>query len=50
MPAIYTTRACAEVGGLVSYAIPFVDLYQQVGTYAGKILKGANLYYLSTMT
>jgi putative tryptophan/tyrosine transport system substrate-binding protein len=41
MPAIYTSRECAEVGGLVSYAIPFVDLYQQVGTYVGKILKGA---------
>ena len=25
----------------MSYGITFVDLYQQVGTYAGKILKGA---------
>ena len=41
MPAIYSLRVCAEVGGLVSYGITFVDLYQQVGTYAGKILKGA---------
>jgi putative tryptophan/tyrosine transport system substrate-binding protein len=41
MPAIYSFRACAEVGGLVSYGVTFVDLYLQVGTYAGKILKGA---------
>ena len=41
MPAIYSLRVFAEVGGLVSYGIAFVDLYQQVGTYAGKILKGA---------
>ena len=41
MPAIYSLRACAEVGGLVSYGITIVDMFQQVGTYAGKILKGA---------
>ena len=41
MPAVYSTRLYTEVGGLVSYSIPFVDLYQQVGTYAGKILSGA---------
>ena len=41
IPAIYSLRLFAEVGGLVSYGIPFVDLYQQVGTYAGKILSGA---------
>jgi putative tryptophan/tyrosine transport system substrate-binding protein len=41
MPAIYSLRVCAEVGGLVSYGITFVDMYQQVGTYAEKILKGA---------
>jgi putative tryptophan/tyrosine transport system substrate-binding protein len=41
IPAIYSLRACAEVGGLVSYGITFVDLYLQVGTYVGKILKGA---------
>jgi putative tryptophan/tyrosine transport system substrate-binding protein len=38
---IYSLRVFAEVGGLVSYGIPFADLYQQVGTYAGKILSGA---------
>ena len=41
MPAIYSLRVFADVGGLVSYGIPFVDLFQQVGTYAGKILSGA---------
>jgi putative ABC transport system substrate-binding protein len=41
MPAIYSLRACADVGGLLSYGITFVDLYQQVGTYTGKVVKGA---------
>jgi putative ABC transport system substrate-binding protein len=41
MPAIYSFRECAELGGLVSYGDTVVDLYQQVGTYVGKILKGA---------
>jgi putative ABC transport system substrate-binding protein len=41
MPAVYSSRLYADVGGLVSYSIPFLGLYQQVGTYAGKILSGA---------
>jgi putative ABC transport system substrate-binding protein len=41
MPAIYSLRIFAEIGGLVSYGTPLTDLYQQTGTYAGKILKGA---------
>jgi putative tryptophan/tyrosine transport system substrate-binding protein len=41
MPAIYSARFFAELGGLVSYGIPYSDLYQQVGTYVGKILGGA---------
>ena len=41
MPAIYPTRSFVDLGGLMSYGITFVDLYLQVGTYAGKILKGA---------
>ena len=41
MPAIYSLRVFAEVGGLVSYGITIVDMNHQVGTYAGKILKGA---------
>jgi putative ABC transport system substrate-binding protein len=41
IPAIYPTRSFVDLGGLMSYGITFVDLYQQVGTYVGKILKGA---------
>jgi putative ABC transport system substrate-binding protein len=41
MPAIYPARSFVDLGGLMSYGITFVDLYQQVGTYVGKILKGA---------
>jgi putative ABC transport system substrate-binding protein len=37
MPAIYPTRSFVDLGGLMSYGITFVDLYQQVGTYVGKI-------------
>ena len=38
MPAIYSDR---NNGGLASYTAPIVDLCQQAGSYAGKILKGA---------
>ena len=41
IPAIYPLRAFVEVGGLMSYGTFFLDLNHQVGTYAGKILKGA---------
>jgi putative ABC transport system substrate-binding protein len=41
MPAIYSLRVFAEVGGLVSYGITIADMNHQLGTYAGKILKGA---------
>jgi putative ABC transport system substrate-binding protein len=41
IPAIYSFQDCAKVGGLVSYGITFVDMCQQAGAYAGKILKGA---------
>ena len=41
MPTIYPIRIFAEVGGLVSYGTPYVDMYRQVGAYAGKILSGA---------
>jgi putative tryptophan/tyrosine transport system substrate-binding protein len=42
MPAIYSDRDFAEVGGLASYGIfSFLDLYQQAGIYVGKILSGA---------
>ena len=40
-PAIYPLRWFADVGGLMSYGAYIPDLAQQVGTYVGKILKGA---------
>jgi putative tryptophan/tyrosine transport system substrate-binding protein len=40
-PAIYPIRYFPEVGGLISYGAPLIDLAQQMGIYTGKILKGA---------
>ena len=41
MPAIYPVRWFPECGGLMSYGSALGSLYQQVGTYAGRILNGA---------
>ena len=41
LPAIYTTRAYPEVGGLISYGTDVLDAFRQVGVYAAHILKGA---------
>jgi putative ABC transport system substrate-binding protein len=41
VPAIYSLRDYAEVGGLMSYGTLFPDVYRQIGVYAGQILKGA---------
>ena len=41
MPAIYPFRGFPECGVLMSYGGISGALYQQVGTYAGRILKGA---------
>jgi putative ABC transport system substrate-binding protein len=41
IPAIYQDRQFAEVGGLVSYGASLADGYRHVGTYTGRILKGA---------
>jgi putative tryptophan/tyrosine transport system substrate-binding protein len=41
VPAIYPSRAFADLGGLLSYGSSIVDLNQQAGIYIGKILKGA---------
>jgi putative ABC transport system substrate-binding protein len=40
VPATYTQRQFAEIGGLMSYGASYVDAYRQIGAYAGLILKG----------
>jgi putative ABC transport system substrate-binding protein len=40
MPSIYTTRAEAEAGGLMSYGPTLGEADRQAGIYTGRILKG----------
>jgi putative tryptophan/tyrosine transport system substrate-binding protein len=41
VPAIYEWREFAASGGLISYGPSLTDTYRNVGSYVGKILKGA---------
>jgi putative tryptophan/tyrosine transport system substrate-binding protein len=41
IPAAYGVRDVVEAGGLMSYGTDLVDMFQQVGVYTGRVLKGA---------
>jgi putative ABC transport system substrate-binding protein len=41
LPAIYVLSDFAQAGGLMSYGANIADAWRQVGSYAGRILKGA---------
>jgi ABC-type uncharacterized transport system substrate-binding protein len=41
MPASYSFRSFAAVGGLMTYGANLLDQHRQAGVYAGRILKGA---------
>src|SRR4029077_587504 len=41
VPSIYAWREFAASGGLISYGASLTSAFRLVGTYAGKVLKGA---------
>ena len=49
IPAIYSYRAFAEVGGLMSYGPSLPDQYRQLGIYTSRILKGEKASEMSVM-
>jgi putative ABC transport system substrate-binding protein len=40
IPTIYYLRSFVVAGGLVSYGSNLIDMYREVGVYAGRILRG----------
>jgi putative ABC transport system substrate-binding protein len=41
LPTMYNGRTFVERGGLIGYGANFLNNYQLVGVYAGKVLRGA---------
>ena len=41
IPMAHSGRETVEAGGLMSYGTDVLDMYRQVGVYAGQVLKGA---------
>ena len=40
VPAAFSNRDFAEIGGLMSYGTDIAATYRQLGAYAGRVLKG----------